>query len=32
VKKLRESAAGLALKAIRGEPLPNIVNGVKASV
>ncbi len=29
---MRESAAGLALKAIRGEPLPNIVNGVKASV
>ncbi len=32
VKQLRESAAGLALKAIRGEPLPNIVNGVKSSV
>lgn len=30
VKKLRESAAGIALKALRGEPLPNIVNGVKA--
>jgi D-3-phosphoglycerate dehydrogenase / 2-oxoglutarate reductase len=30
VKKLRETAAGLALKAVRGEPLPNIVNGVKA--
>lgn len=30
VRKLRESATGLALKAIRGEPLPNIVNGVNA--
>jgi D-3-phosphoglycerate dehydrogenase / 2-oxoglutarate reductase len=30
VKKLRETAAALALKAVRGEPLPNIVNGVKA--
>jgi D-3-phosphoglycerate dehydrogenase / 2-oxoglutarate reductase len=29
VKKLRETAAGLALKAVRGEPLPNIVNGVR---
>lgn len=29
VKKLREAAAVLALKAVRGEPLPNIVNGVK---
>ena len=29
VKKLRETAARLALKAVRGEPLPNIVNGVK---
>ncbi len=29
VKKLRETAASLALKAVRGEPLPNIVNGVK---
>jgi D-3-phosphoglycerate dehydrogenase len=28
VRKLRETAANLALKAIRGEPLPNIVNGV----
>jgi D-3-phosphoglycerate dehydrogenase len=30
VKKLRETAAGLALKAVRGEPLMNVVNGVKA--
>jgi D-3-phosphoglycerate dehydrogenase len=29
VKKLREAAANLALKAVRGEPLPNIVNGVR---
>jgi len=29
VKKLREAAASLALKAVRGEPLPNIVNGVR---
>jgi D-3-phosphoglycerate dehydrogenase len=29
VKKLRESVAQLALKAVRGEALPNIVNGVK---
>jgi D-3-phosphoglycerate dehydrogenase len=28
VRKLRETAANLALKAVRGEPLPNIVNGV----
>jgi lactate dehydrogenase-like 2-hydroxyacid dehydrogenase len=28
VKKLHETAAMLALKALRGEPLPNIVNGV----
>jgi len=28
VQKLRESAAGLALKAVRGEPLPNVVNGL----
>lgn len=28
VRKLRETAANLALKAIRGEPLPNVVNGV----
>ena len=26
VRKLRESAAAIALAAIRGEPLPNIVN------
>lgn len=30
VKKLREAAASLALRAVRGEALPNIVNGVKA--
>jgi D-3-phosphoglycerate dehydrogenase len=29
VKKLRETAARLALQAVRGEPLPNIVNGVQ---
>lgn len=29
VKKLRESVAHLALAAVRGEPLQNIVNGVK---
>jgi D-3-phosphoglycerate dehydrogenase len=29
VKKLRETAANLALRAVRGEPLQNIVNGVK---
>lgn len=28
VKKLRESAAQLALAAVRGEPLPTVVNGV----
>ena len=27
--KLRESAARLALAAVRGEPLPSVVNGVK---
>ncbi|HWD93881.1 MAG TPA: C-terminal binding protein [Verrucomicrobiae bacterium] len=31
VKRLRETAANLALKAVRGEPLPNIVNGIKAT-
>ena len=29
VKKLRETAANLAAQAVRGEPLANIVNGVK---
>jgi phosphoglycerate dehydrogenase-like enzyme len=29
VKKLRESVAHLALAAVRGEPLPSVVNGVK---
>jgi len=29
VKKLRETAAQLAIMALRGEPLPNVVNGVK---
>ena len=29
-RKLRESAAGTVACAVRGEPLPNIVNGVKA--
>lgn len=28
VKTLRETAARIALKAVRGEPLPNVVNGV----
>jgi D-3-phosphoglycerate dehydrogenase len=28
VRKLRETAARIALAAIRGEPLPNVVNGV----
>jgi D-3-phosphoglycerate dehydrogenase len=28
VKTLRETAARIALMAVRGEPLPNIVNGV----
>jgi D-3-phosphoglycerate dehydrogenase / 2-oxoglutarate reductase len=28
VRKLRESAAHLAVKALQGEPLPNVVNGV----
>lgn len=30
VKKLRETAASLALQAIQGQPLPNVVNGVKS--
>ena len=30
VTQLRTTAAELALKALRGEPLPNIVNGVTA--
>ena len=30
VKKLRETAAQLALRAIRGEPLPNVVNKFEA--
>jgi phosphoglycerate dehydrogenase-like enzyme len=30
VRKLRETAANLAAMALRGEPLPNIVNGVVA--
>jgi phosphoglycerate dehydrogenase-like enzyme len=29
VKKLRESAANLSVAAVRGQPLPTIVNGVK---
>jgi D-3-phosphoglycerate dehydrogenase len=28
VRKLRETAAGIIARAIRGEPLPNVVNGV----
>lgn len=31
VKKLRETAARIALMAVRGEPLPNIVNGVNCA-
>jgi D-3-phosphoglycerate dehydrogenase len=31
VKTLRETAARIALMAVRGEPLPNIVNGVSAA-
>jgi D-3-phosphoglycerate dehydrogenase / 2-oxoglutarate reductase len=30
VRKLRETAANIAIKAVRGEPLPNVVNGVSA--
>jgi D-3-phosphoglycerate dehydrogenase / 2-oxoglutarate reductase len=30
VRMLRENAAGIVSKAIRGEPLPNVVNGVLA--
>lgn len=30
VRKLRETAANLAAMALRGEPLPNVVNGVAA--
>ena len=29
-RMLRENAAGIVSKAIRGEPLPNVVNGVLA--
>ena len=29
MQTLRETAAGIVAKAIRGEPLPNVVNGVK---
>jgi D-3-phosphoglycerate dehydrogenase len=28
VRKLRETAAGIVARAVRGEPLPNVVNGV----
>jgi phosphoglycerate dehydrogenase-like enzyme len=28
VRKLRETAANLAIMAIKGQPLPNVVNGV----
>jgi phosphoglycerate dehydrogenase-like enzyme len=28
VRRLRESAAGIAARSIRGEPLPNVVNGL----
>jgi D-3-phosphoglycerate dehydrogenase len=31
VKTLRETAARIALMAVRGEPLPNVVNGVSAA-
>ena len=30
VAKLRTSAAETAARAVRGEPLPNVVNGVKS--
>ena len=32
VRKLRETAAHLAATAFRGEPLPNVVNGVTPSI
>jgi phosphoglycerate dehydrogenase-like enzyme len=32
VRRLRETVAGSALKAVRGEPLPNIVNGVEPAL
>jgi phosphoglycerate dehydrogenase-like enzyme len=32
VKRLRETVAGIAALAVRGQPLPNIVNGVKSTV
>lgn len=31
VKTLRETAARIALQAVRGEPLPNVVNGVNST-
>jgi D-3-phosphoglycerate dehydrogenase / 2-oxoglutarate reductase len=31
VRKLRETAAGIVARAVRGEPLPNVVNGVAGS-
>ena len=31
VKRLRETVAGIAALAVRGQPLPNIVNGVKST-
>jgi D-3-phosphoglycerate dehydrogenase len=30
VRTLRETAAGIVARAVRGEPLPNVVNGVTA--
>jgi lactate dehydrogenase-like 2-hydroxyacid dehydrogenase len=30
VRTLRETAAWIAALALRGEPLPNVVNGVRA--
>ncbi|MEY3173224.1 MAG: D-3-phosphoglycerate dehydrogenase [Planctomycetota bacterium] len=31
VKRLRETAAGLAVAAVEGRPLPNVVNGVRST-
>jgi phosphoglycerate dehydrogenase-like enzyme len=31
VRRLRETAAGLAIAAVEGRPLPNIVNGVRST-
>jgi lactate dehydrogenase-like 2-hydroxyacid dehydrogenase len=31
VRKLRETATDIIARSVRGEPLPNVVNGVAAS-